>query len=871
MIDGSNPTTSHDAIQLIRKTLAAIGRLPLAEWAAIALLWGLFICLFAPNTTQIQPDGLDLQPLNQILFNPEMRQSGLEHERLSGVILAAQIGLQNYGHIPTWNPYIGTGEPLINDAFSYLFNPFHSLPILFLGGAQGSKVSMFLALLIAGYGMWTLAKAVGLGGLARVTTAALYMMCGGIAGKFAAGHFQLAMSLAWPPFVIAALWWTLHSPRRIAPVAFGIAFALLFLAGNIYYVLHTLICCALIVLVHVFERRDGRWRLRVDRLRQVAIAGAFGFGLAGIQFFPVWQTRPYVDHNNQVINDDGTLQGSYSLAQATANFIYPWPDWRTFEVLYRSQLIAVDNAYVGVGVFLVIAAGAGILVVGSQSKSRYAKLVVIALILALVMMLWGAGQTPILEWLYKKINLLAEFRYIGRALAIAALWWIVLAGVAIDLMWRAAHEWFKTAPGFNAYDGTRLVRAIGLGAGVWLYFLLYSVVDPATRLAMAFNDFGLLNQWDAYRFVSFRAAADGLWLFIIIAVLVDTLVLAVVCGFTPLWNEVTARKYGIHWRALGTRALRVCAMVATIGMIADVMKSDSLMYEFVPFKPYYGEVYTQAQRQENTTPFPSISHPFSPIAFEGYEAEIRNWNLDEGWKPQTLPGFIPISAGGLLALPHWAVVTYEAGGSATQIFAERFIQSSNYRPVGCYPRQPATAGVDPCDKNQSTTILFELQDALPYAFVAPVNQLMTDADTVTGKDVTSAQLIRHEQDSITLQATTPDDGVDYVLIVQETNFPGWEAFIDGNPVQPMTAQMDYTMANYRGFVTLRLPPGTHTYTLRFVPPGFTTGLVVTLGTVFAVGVYLTRKGKQEENTFNTEDKSERAKEQKSKKATVRGL
>src|SRR6185436_9576655 len=98
-------------------------------------------------------------------------------------------------------------------------------------------------------------------------------------GKFSVGHFQLALSLAWPPLVLAALWWTLRSKNRLAPVTFGVAFALVFFAGNIYYVLHTLICAAVIILFHLFERRihgteakipfRHRFTFRWDRLRRV--------------------------------------------------------------------------------------------------------------------------------------------------------------------------------------------------------------------------------------------------------------------------------------------------------------------------------------------------------------------------------------------------------------------------------------------------------------------------------------------------------------------------------------------------------------------------------------------------------------------------
>jgi len=826
----------------------------LPELIAIVLLWALYISLFAPASPFVTPDGLDTEPLRRVLFDPNMRQSGLEHERLVGAILPVKIGLERYGHIPTWNPYLGTGVPIINNGFNYLFNPFHSLPVLLLGGVQGSKLSTFIALLIAGYSMWGLGRALGLGGLTRVMMAVLYMANGGIAGKFATGHFQLAMSLAWPPLVLAAMWWLIHSPRRRAVIAFAITFVLLFFAGNIYYVLHTLICCAVMVAAHVLKREGERWRIQWPLLQRVLIAGAFAFGLSALQFFPIWETRPYVSHENQLINPDGTLGGNYSLGQAAANLIYPWPEWNTFQVLSYGQLIAVDYTYIGPTVFLFIVAALAAVsyqrltithqpsadnketsVLSPQSSvliSQSFSIIPIALILALLMMIWGAGQTPILEWLYTRIRLLAEFRFLGRALTIAAIWWIVLGGVAVDVLWKTARTYLGTIPLFDAADRIRLLRVIGLAVLVWGYLLIYSASITSTRLALVLNNFEWLNRLDGWRFTSFRAAADALWLFIIIAVLLDT----------GLWALIGRRRLG--WRPIGTRLLRILIIIGVLGGLADVLRTNSLLYEFTPAPPDFAHIYPDVHQQSPGEPFPAINEPFGVLAFAAYENEVRNWGLTEGWKPLPIEGIIPLRAGGLNALPRWAVVAYSPLGDAAQAFAERFVNNLPYQQVRCYPQPPALQGVDPCDTTaQPTTILYQLRDPLPYAFIIPAERLLTDARSLNGTNVFPARVLEHRQDEITLQATTPGDGLAYYLIVQETNFPGWQALVDGVPVQPVTADTDYELDGYRGFVAVPIPAGTHTYTLRFVPPGLSTGILISVLTLVVMGVYAGRKRK----------------------------
>ncbi|HSS97726.1 MAG TPA: hypothetical protein VLK33_11885 [Terriglobales bacterium] len=203
------------------------------ELAAISFLAILFMALSVPGPENATTTELDITRVQTALFDPAYRQTGLEHERLAGVLMPVKIGLEHYGHIPMWNPYMGDGEPVINNAFNYLFNPFHSLPVLLANSfAEGTKIATYIALLIAGYAMWSLAYVLGIGAIGRMAAGALYLMNSGIAGKFYVGHFQLALSLAWPPLVLAALWWTLRSKNRLAPVTFGIAFALLFFAGE---------------------------------------------------------------------------------------------------------------------------------------------------------------------------------------------------------------------------------------------------------------------------------------------------------------------------------------------------------------------------------------------------------------------------------------------------------------------------------------------------------------------------------------------------------------------------------------------------------------------------------------------------------------
>ena len=835
----------------MRRYFASIPATVPLELAALTFLALLFVSLWVQPPPDQQSDHLDPTHLFEKLFDPTYRETQLEHERLSGVIYPVKIGLERYGHIPTWNPYISSGEPLINDAFSYLLNPFHSLPVLLSDSyVQGTKLAMFIALLIAAFNMWALAGAVGVGAVGRIFAGALYMTSGGIAGKFLAGHFQLALSLAWPPLVLAAIWWTMHSRRRFAPVAFGISFALLFFAGNIYYVLHTLIGCALIVLVHlvdhspdVNEEKSRRlyfpqhYSFRRDRLRRAFIAAAFAFGLAAVQFMPIWMTRDYVVHDNQEVNADGTLQNSYSLNQAFVNLTYPWEQWSQLPIPF-TQAVSVDYAYIGVTPFLLIALALAALLTASglhNHTQQFRRIIWIALILALVMMVWGSGQSGLLQALYQRIPLLSEFRFLGRALTVAAMWWILLAAIAVDILWRATYQVFEPGLKFIRENRGRLVRVMFLAFLAWGYFLVYSLVNTSTRLVMVLSNIHLLFALDHRRFTSFAQAMESLWMFLLIAIALDTLFI-----FTRALVKRWRSSFVLEWRRAGTRIFQMAVLVVVFAGITDTLIANSQLYQFETLPADFSVFFPTIRANDTENPFPIVGQPYAPSAYTAYEAEIRNWGIDEGWQPAAVDGIISWAAGGLTNLPRWAIVSGAYGGSSLDL-SKKFVAANGYEQRQCAFINPYALTDDPCDlESQSTAILYEKPDALPYTFVASADTLMNSPANLNASNVSPAQIIAHQQDTITIQASVPYSQP-YFLVVQEIHFPGWQATIDAIPVQVTTAETYHDVNGSRGFLAVPMQPGTHTYILRFEPPGLTTGLLISLVTLVGIGFYLARK------------------------------
>lgn len=773
-------------------------------------------------------------------LNPANRIQAIEHERLAGLMIPVQIGLglnervSGIGHLPTWNPYLGTGTPLVNDAFFYLFNPFMSLPLLVLGAVQGSKIAIVIGLLMAGLNMWVFARAIGLGAVARVTVAALYLMSGGIIGKFNSGHFQLGLSLAWPPLVLAGLWWTVNSRDRRAPVLMAVAFALMFFSGNIYYTLHTLICCLVIVAAHGVSRAGGHWQIAWGRLRRVLIGGLLALGLTMIQFLPVWAVRDYVSHKTVTFNSiTGQIIGQHDLGLSLTTLITPWDVWQWFEQPVVGLQSSVDYAYIGPTVFALIAGLIALMLLGGAGYVRHRRAAGIALTLAIVMMIWGAGQTGIVNALYRHIPLLAEFRFLGRAYAIAGMWWIVLAGIALDTLWRAARQGLNLPVTFELADRVRLLRALTIPALLWLWLLAYSLSNNLTRLTMTLNNLTAFNALNNWRFVDYPQALQTLVDLIALALIVDTLLLFVYRRFVartpPDSNPLT--------RVMGARLARIGLLLLALTGIRDVMTVNHQLISFGPPANNFGSLYAATLGIDRaTTPFPSIQEPFSPSAFDAYSSQIRNWGLNEGWLPRPLAGdIIPTGAPKLVSLPGWAIVSteYERGG--TYALAQRFVDQHQGIQRACVNEIASVD--DPCDiETRAGSVLYEIPDSLPYAFIAAEDTLQQRADSLTGATVTAARVISHDMDTISLQATAPDQR--HYLIVQETHFPGWRALVDGQETTTVTVGSQAPASPSSGFIGIPMMQGTHTYSLRYDPPGFKTGIIISGLTAMASVAYL---------------------------------
>ncbi len=370
---------------------------------------------------------------------PNFQLSGSESEWLTSTVAAAYTGLHETGRIPRWQPYLEKGEPVIENPFNFIFNPLSSGPSLLLGPVIGLRISVILGYFLAGLGGWFLGRVLGFGLVARVLLAMLLIGKGNIHAMMDSGYYQLALSQTYMPYVIggviAIFRW---SNRRWPVVLTALAMALQFLSGNIWYVLPTAVGAVIVGCVLLIGT-GKRW-IDVVTLKRLILTAVFAVGLSAIVAVPVvLQFKQLGRHPNEVdagwfvsvpnivqlyfdpnpiqlitmrTPSDGNKE-TYRLLKDLDEFFYSFiiPAWFVALILFALPLYRPIS--------------------GRERRVWW-----IALILCILATLWGAGGKQPILWLYQNIPVLAQWRFVGRALGVATFWLAILVTMRVDNLWQ---------------------------------------------------------------------------------------------------------------------------------------------------------------------------------------------------------------------------------------------------------------------------------------------------------------------------------------------------------------------------------------------------------------------------------------------------
>ncbi|OGG03757.1 hypothetical protein A2Z33_04690 [Candidatus Gottesmanbacteria bacterium RBG_16_52_11] len=147
--------------------------------------------------------------------------------------------IRSHWSIPVWNPYTGTGMPVIGDPLSGVLNPFLMIPVILFGTAIGLRLVLAEVILLSGFAMWQLLKGMRITGWPRVWGSMLYASSGVVVGRIASGQLEQIFAFPTIPILILAAIQIRLSARQIAAASAALAFMLY--AGAVYHVWHGLI------------------------------------------------------------------------------------------------------------------------------------------------------------------------------------------------------------------------------------------------------------------------------------------------------------------------------------------------------------------------------------------------------------------------------------------------------------------------------------------------------------------------------------------------------------------------------------------------------------------------------------------------------
>ena len=366
-------------------------------------------------------------------FDPHQLAQTAEQNESATLPILAEIGLRRYGELPLWNPYMLTGFPLAGDPVSHFWNPVATVPVVLWGGVNGMKVSLYLSLLIAGFGQWFLAHVFGARGLFRLWAGLLFALSGGLALLLWLGWYELLVGVAWFPWCFGLLWLALRRRDQLSLALTALAVAMVITAGGGYYPLYLAVCLAVLTVAALARaRRGARWAVAGRALAVAALAA----GLSAVTLVPLADGLRYTARDAP---PDALQATSQPLLYALFNYVVADHTWFRADVLNKG----VGWGWFYIGALPLLALALTPWVFARFRWRRGDVLTLLALLLALL--LWQASRYPPVSLLYKWLPFLATFRFPNRLLIVATIPLVALAALTLQAVVvaarRAARHW----------------------------------------------------------------------------------------------------------------------------------------------------------------------------------------------------------------------------------------------------------------------------------------------------------------------------------------------------------------------------------------------------------------------------------------------
>jgi hypothetical protein len=704
--------------------------------------------------------------------------------------------LHRHLSIPFWNPYIFGGMPYWAHFESTLFYPLGFLFWL-IPPNLAYDYTLFGHLVLAGLFTFLLAREVGMGRPGSIVAGAVFACNGFVMALLYMGHLSPIMSYIWLPVVVLFLNRALSfkTPFLHAAVA-GVFWGVQILAGAPQDAFYTFLASMLFLACHL----KIAWAVPRGLIKLMAVACILfltGAGLASIQIVPAFElieqsVRASLDDYDMVTMASYPLQGLITtlLPHFFGNYA-----GSGFWVSNVPWSVPHQNLYVGV---LPVLALFFLQVRPSQNKQILWFLVITAL-LALVLSL--GRNTPV----YKLAYLLPGFDRFRAPSKIIVLWVFalgLLGGVGVDNLFRKTEA--------RPLWASRILLLTGLG---FLLLDLFLHFDPSFALRV-FSPFMLAEALPDKVAYAATVIRDEFHRLTILTLLIALLIILVKrtrwglnLGTVSLCAVLLVDLGYVHRQAIESGDDLYHSM-ATIkkGLDASVGQ-DKTVYRVGSFRHPWGgnfEMYCGYQTVNGYT-------ALFPSRYYDYCNRYSDDALPEAWALFSY-GVSPHAI--LMDLLN---VKYEISYSArTYALRETFLPRAflvlNSRLL---PQRDLLKAMVSPEFDPKKTLLLEEEDK-------PAGLKVHGGSSETQKG--SARVISYRPDEIAIEVESEASAF---LFLSETYYPGWKAFVDGQPERILRA-------NYL-FRAIELPKGQHQVRLVFEPYSIRAGIAITVITLLAIG------------------------------------
>ena len=217
------------------------------------------------------------------------------------------------GRLALWSPYNGGGEPLFANYQSAILYPPNLLSLLIVPGPQALGWLGMLHLFWAGLGMWFYTRQLGLSPLAQGIGTLAFALNGAVVARL--GTLPMVEVAAWLPWLLLATERLLRQQSIANILSLTAVTALQLLAGHAQWTFYSLILVALYTFYRVFAAPIGLQTGQRQPITLVVLGMgiALAAGIAAVQLLPVAELQ----HSSQRANG---ADESFAL-----NFSDNWP------------------------------------------------------------------------------------------------------------------------------------------------------------------------------------------------------------------------------------------------------------------------------------------------------------------------------------------------------------------------------------------------------------------------------------------------------------------------------------------------------------------------------------------------------------------